>query len=307
MTEPNTLPPAVSVILVTFNGWEFTHRCLERLFSEPFDGGLEVVIVDNASSDGTPDKLRSTFPQVRLVESGYNAGFGTACNLGFDVARGEFCVLLNNDALLESGQLAALLDSYRELGLSGIYTARVVDENGCEEASCFRDISANDLLRDTVLLMSTALKRHTYALSSVDDEALAIEACSGAFWLCPRGLWEKVGGFDEQFFMYYEDIDLCRRARSLGYGCYVNTRISIRHDCGGSSTGNINRLRTVDRSQRLFYRKHYGRTGAFKARLYQVLRSAPRTLVHGLLGFDEHHRRASAMHAALLYEAIFQP
>jgi GT2 family glycosyltransferase len=292
------------MVLVTFNGWQHTSNCLARLFSQTFSVPFEIIVVDNASSDGSARKIREHFPAVRLIESQHNVGFGAACNLGLKQATGNFYVLLNNDALIDAEQLDQLLQTYQRLGLNGIYTARIVDGNGVEEASCFREITPIDLFLDTFMLMSSALRRHTYSLESCDHEALEIEACSGAFCLFPQTLWQHTGGFDERFFMYYEDMDLCRRSRALGYGVYVNTRVTLFHEGGGSALGNVWRASTVDHSQRLFYRKHYGTYGIVITRMHQFLRSAPRALVHGLLSFSPRQREMRRMHARLALDAI---
>lgn len=304
MTPENAATPAVSVILVTYNAWEYTRRCLQHLLRNTFAAGLEVIVVDNDSSDGSAQRTRQTFPTVQVVDAGSNLGFGAACNLGMQLAQGEYIALLNNDALLDSAQLDTLLRVYQQRELNGIYTARIVDENGTEEASCFRDTSPNALLASAFTLMSSALRKATYSLDHEQDKALEIEACSGAFMLFPASLAMNTGGFDENFFMYYEDIDLCRRARLLGYKCYVNAAMSIEHSCGGSAGDHLQRGSLIDTSQRRFYRKHYGRTGAAKARLFQVLRSAPRVLAHALLAFSGNQRRECQLHFRLLRDAL---
>ena len=304
MTDATGCSASLSLVLVTHNGWQHTAACLAQVFAQSFAAPLEVIVVDNASSDGTPENIRNAFPQVKLIESAANLGFGAACNLGLEDAAGDFYVLLNNDALVDAGQLEALVQAYQRHGLNGIYTARIVDADGAEEASCFRQITPADLLIDTFMLMSTALARHSYALAERDEEALDIAACSGAFCLFPRELWQQTGGFDERFFMYYEDMDLCQRARTLGYGVYVNTRITLLHKGGGSAPGNVWRARIVDASQRLFYHKHYGSWGLFAARLHQVLRSTVRAIIHGLFALNARHRALSSMHARLALDAL---
>lgn len=296
--------PTVSIIIVTWNAWDFTQRCLNHLFKDSFPLGLEVILVDNDSSDGTAQKAAEEFPQITVVESGDNIGFGKACNLGMTRARGEFGVFLNNDALLSGAQLEEMVRAYRARELRGIYTARIVDEQGDEEASCFRDISPNQLVLNALRTWETVKKKTAYQLTEMHDEAREVDWCSGAFWLFPKKGWLEAGNFDEAFFMYYEDVDLCNRWRSLGYKCYVNTRVNISHACGGSSTDNLERAKVVDRSQRYFYRKHYGAAGAAKARLYQLVRSGLRFPLFGLLVFSPRYRMESLLHFRLILSAL---
>jgi len=296
--------PTVSIIIVTWNAWDYTQRCLNYLFKDNFPPGLEVILVDNSSSDGTAKKAGEEFPHITVIESGGNIGFGKACNLGMTYARGEFGVFLNNDALLSGIQLEEMVRVYRERELKGIYTSRIVDEQGNEEASCFRDIGPNQLLLNAVRTWETIKKKTTYQLAESYNDAKEVDWCSGAFWFFPKKEWIEVGGFDENFFMYYEDIDLCNRWRNLGYKCYVNTRINISHACGGSSTNNIDRAKVVDISQRYFYRKHYGVSGALKTRLFQFIRSGLRFPIYGLLAFSPKYRAESLLHFQLMLGAL---
>jgi GT2 family glycosyltransferase len=219
-------------------------------------------------------------------------------------AQGEFGVLLNNDALLFPNQLSQLLDAYSRHHLRGIYTARIVDEQGREEASCFRAISPDKLLISAFLPLDRATRSSAYTLAHLQDEALEVDWCTGAFMLFPRKVWEECGGFDENFFMYYEDVDLCLRWRARGYGCHVNTLIDVQHACGGSSTNPVERARIVDKSQRYFYAKNYGAAGAIKSRAFQILRSALRCTAHGLLSFAPKQRSDCILHFNLLKAAI---
>jgi N-acetylglucosaminyl-diphospho-decaprenol L-rhamnosyltransferase len=306
MSAPANATPSISIILVTYNGWSHTRTCLENLLSQTLPSGFEIIVVDNGSSDNTPARLRADFPSVKVIESGGNVGFGAGCNIGLREARGEFCLLLNNDAVMLPEQIESMLEAYARLGLHGIYTARIVDNEGVEEASCFRDIKPAALLVDIFMLMSAATRRHTYTLAESNNEAMDIAACSGALCLFPRDLFVKTGGFDESFFMYFEDMDLCRRARALGYGVYANSLITVRHACGGSTHDNIQRAKVIDNSQRIFYRKHYGSLGIACTRIHQFARSVPRALVHGLMVWDERQRNLCKMHARLAVDALLQ-
>ncbi|MDE0952673.1 MAG: glycosyltransferase, partial [Halioglobus sp.] len=95
-----TLPQTVSIVLVAFNAWDLTRRCLEHLLNASSTLKIEVILVDNGSSDGTPERAEQAFPTVTVLRAGANLGFGRACNLGMTAAQGEFGVFLNNDALL---------------------------------------------------------------------------------------------------------------------------------------------------------------------------------------------------------------
>lgn len=200
----------------------------------------EVVVVDNHSRDGSIERLAARFaqcPQMQIVRNGANLGFGTGCNRGAQAASGDAIMFLNPDCLLEAGVttgLRAHLDADAGIGMVGVLQ---VDARGqVDPASRRRD----PLLR-RALLSASGLARVLRSAEGVEmamppQRALeAVDAVSGALMLVSRAAFARVGGFDEDYFLHFEDLDLCRRLRDAGYRVVCATDVRVVHAKGGSS------------------------------------------------------------------------
>lgn len=212
-------PPAVSVIIVNFNGRQHLPRCLDALQAQ--DGPpFEVIVVDNASSDESAAWVRERYPAVRVVALDRNTGFTGGNNRGAEVARAPLLVFLNNDTEVEAGWLAALVAARgagRDIGLV---------------ASCIvfmHDPTVLDSAGDSVTRAGGAFKRgHGAAAASYTAKQDVFGAC-GASCLVPKAVFDEVGGFDEDFFLSHEDVDLSYRVRLRGYRCVYEPAARVRH------------------------------------------------------------------------------
>lgn len=262
-------PIDVSVVIVSFNTKDLLRECLSTIHS---NSGLrvEVLVVDNASKDGSAAMLAEEFPQVSLTALDTNLGFAAANNVAFRQARGRYVVLLNSDAFLEEGtllQAVRLMDSHLHVGLAG---ARLVGRDGHWQPSArlFPSIS-NDLLALTGL--SSLFPRSKF-FGRADrtwadpEEAAETDWVPGAFSIIRRSVLQQVGHFDENFFLYYEEVDLCRRIKAAGFSVFYWPELKVVH-IGGESSKTIKRLSISSsgaqlslwrmRSALLYYRKHH--------------------------------------------------
>lgn len=270
--------PTVSVIVVSFNTREILSRCLERLVGECAGHDAEVIVVDNASRDGSADMVAQGFPQFSLVRSDTNLGFAAANNVGFARARGRYLVLLNPDAFLAPGALAAAvarIDASPRVGLAG---GRLLDKDGRLQPSGRLFPS---LLNEFLVLSGLAARFPQSRLFGRFDRTWADPACEarvdwvpGAFTIIRREALAAAGLFDERFFLYYEEVDLCRRVARAGYEIWYWPDVIVTH-LGGessktvtsedfSSSGSQLTLWRM-RSALLYYRKHHGAFGAWLA------------------------------------------
>lgn len=206
---------------------------------------VEVILVDNASHDGQPARAQSLHPDrrdFRLVENGRNLGFGSACNRGAALARGDALVFLNPDCLLDRDAIAALRDVAAAQPRIGMLGIDVLTPDG----RAARGNRRRDPTLRRALMAACGLARFESrypALAGVElppagDGAPRIEpvdAVSGACLFVPRPAFEAVGGFDEGYFLHAEDLDLCRRLRDAGYGVAVVHGVFARHAQGSSS------------------------------------------------------------------------
>ncbi|HEX5719126.1 MAG TPA: glycosyltransferase family 2 protein [Thermoanaerobaculia bacterium] len=241
-------PDEIAVVLVTHND---RARLLDALVSVR---NAEVVVVDNASTDGTAEVVRRAFPEVRLLESP-NDGYGAAANRGIAACSAPFVLLLNSDVVVRPGALRALagyLASHPRAGLAG---PRLENPDGTLQRSCFDFLGTARLA-----IEKTALGRMLGGWSvhyGPYDRPRTSPWVLGAALAIRREAFEAVGGFDPAFFLYGEEVDLCYRLWQAGWEIHYTPSAAVMH-VGGSSTAARSRFE-VQRveSARLFYRKHY--------------------------------------------------
>jgi GT2 family glycosyltransferase len=218
----------VSVVIVTWNGWSMLERCLAsvRALDPP---PLEVVVVDNGSSDGTVEHVRRTHPEARVVPLEHNLGFAGGNNAGARHASAKYLAFLNNDAEVARDWLAALTAPAELDETIGLVTSRIV----------FMDRPDTiDSAGDGYLRCGGAFKREHGGSSAPTDRPVEVFGACGAGFLIRRDLFEALGGFDEDFFMVYEDVDLSYRVRLRGLRCVYAPDATVLH-AGSSSIGHV--------------------------------------------------------------------
>jgi len=213
--------PRVSVCIANYNGEHVLGECLDSVLGQDLVGNIEIIVHDDASNDASLQLLRERYPQVRLIVSECNVGFCIANNRMVAQARGEFVLLLNNDAALASDALSTLVCEAERQQPQGILTLAQYDweSGGLVDRGCLLDPFYNPV-------PNLEIERR--------DVAMVIGAC---LWL-PRVLWEELGGFPEWFESIAEDLYLCCRARLAGYPVQVAGSSSYRHRQGASFGGN---------------------------------------------------------------------
>jgi GT2 family glycosyltransferase len=240
---------ALSIIIVSFNAAADLERCLESLHAAPPATPHDIVVVDNGSTDGSVETARR-WPDVRVVEVGANAGFARANNIGICESHGANILLLNNDTIVPPGtidRLVAELDRHPEVAVVG---PRLVDAAGRAELSFGRMIGPLNELRQKRIARSGAVDTLTRRRQYPDW-------VSGACLLVRRADAEAVGGLDEQFFMYIEDVDFCAAIRARGRRVLFTPDVEIVHLRGRSAaTATTATQDAYRRSQIAFYEKH---------------------------------------------------
>ena len=269
--------PDASVVVVSYNTRDLLRECLTNLFLQQ-GVSFETLIVDNASRDGSVDMVAAEFPMVHLLPQTVNLGFAAANNAAFPLARGRYVALLNSDAFLEAGALAqgvALMDAHPCTGIGG---GRLVGRDGSWQPSARM---APSVLSDFLTLTGLAAKYpHSRFFGRADrtwsdpSMAASVDWVTGAFSMIRADALRRVGYFDERFFLYYEEVDLCRRFRAAGYDVSYWPEIVVVH-LGGESSKTVEHLsmsRTGAqlalwrmRAAFLYYRKHHG-SGAWLAK-----------------------------------------
>jgi GT2 family glycosyltransferase len=212
--------PVASVIIVAYNGRDYLVDCLSSVLDDTGDAG-EIILIDNGSADGGAQFVRERFPGVRLVENRTNRGFAAACNQGAGEARAETLVFLNQDTRVHPGWLSGLLGALDDG--AGLATSKLIlmsdpgKINACGQDVHFSGLAfQRGFLRDGDGAACLTPRR--------------VNAVHGASFAVRRDLWGRLGGFDETFYMYYEETDLSWRARLAGFDCVYAPGSVVEHD-----------------------------------------------------------------------------
>lgn len=256
----------VSVLIISWNTCDLLAACLESIRQSNPACVVEVIVVDNASTDGSPKMVEKHFPEVRLIHSGSNLGFAKGNNLAMQHANGSMFALVNSDALVHPGcleTLAAYLDQHPAVGLVG---PRVIGGDGLLQRTC-RHLPGlwNTFCRALALdrIFGGRGIFSGYEVPPAQHELLhEAEVLSGCFCLARRSAVEQVGGLDEQFFFYGEDIDWCRRFKDAGWKMVFIPQVTATHFGGGStSKAPLRYSIEILRATLKYWRKHHGATG----------------------------------------------
>ena len=211
--------PRVSVVVVTFNARHDITRCLEGVFAQSY-ADLEVIVVDNASTDGTPDVVRHQFPRARLIVSRRNVGYGGGNNLGAATASGEIIVFLNPDAVPELGWLEHLARAMQQHGRQ-LATSKITLLRNQERLN-----SGGNLIHFLGLSFCRGLQAQRSRFATPE----LVSGASGAAFAISRQLFERLGGFDDTLFLYHDDVDLSLRALLAGEPCLYVPDAVVAHD-----------------------------------------------------------------------------
>jgi GT2 family glycosyltransferase len=253
---------SMSVAVINYNTREHLRRCLSSIRAE---APADIVVVDNASSDGSAEMVRACFPEVRLHAASVNHGYGAGCNRALEHSRAEFVLLLNSDTLLQPGCVDALsryLEAHPSVGLAG---PRLINPDGSLQRSCHRFPTPGITLLEMTPLRRVVRHlpwvRERYPRTWSHDRPKQVPWVTGAALAVRREAWAAAGGFDESYFMYQEEVDLSYRMLRAGWQTHFTPTGTVVH-IGGASTA---QYRSAMAEQHLtsvlrFYDRHHRAT-----------------------------------------------
>ncbi len=258
----------LAIVIVSHNTRSDLENCLQSLHEHPPHVPHEIVVVDNASRDGSVDAVRSRWPGVRVIPLNSNVGFASANNEGIRRTESELILLLNSDTIVPEGSLDRLIAALRELPNASIVGPKIVDGAGRAELSYGRMMTPLTELRQKLLLRYASPPR----LAAMTSKTRRVDWVTAACLLVRRRDAEAAGLLDERYFMYCEDVDFCAAVRANGGTVYFTPLAQIVHLRGRSwGTRSAASAESYGRSQLAFYRKHHPRWVPF-LRVYQGLR-----------------------------------
>jgi len=280
----------LSIVILCWNDLKVIGDCLSSIYTGTRNTEFEIIVSDNGSTDGSIDFIRSNFPQVRLLENGANLRFAKGNNVGIDISQGEYVLILNPDTIIHDGTLdkvVAYADRHPEAGAFG---CKVLNTDGSYQGCARPPYTLRSewfaaLFLGRLSFLSEWFQPGLYAGWNGDTER-SVGWLAGCFILIRGELLKRLRGFDEQFFYYYEDTDLCRRIWDAGYPILYTPDSAITHLKGQSTT---NRFAPVtfaldaEITRYLYYYKYYGRRGARNCRWSSLTGLLLRRLGFGLM------------------------
>lgn len=221
--------PKISVIIVSWNVADSLERCLKSIAETKYPN-LEIIVIDNASTDDSLKIIKKS-KNIIFIRNSKNNGFPKAVNQGLKKSTGDFLLLLNPDTIIPANFFTDSLSFFSNYPSAGIMGPKLSNPDGTSQGSVFHEQSIYSTFREFWL----GQKGLTGKYSPDVNTPITVDAVSGACMLFPKVTLDRIGYFTESVFMYYEDLDYCRRIRSEGFKVYFNPHISVIHEHGSSS------------------------------------------------------------------------
>ena len=254
----------LSILIISYNTRELTLACLRSVYEQTSGIDFEVIVADNASGDGSADAIATDFPQARLIRLEENIGFARANNLAARQAQGEYVLLLNPDTVILDQAITKALQFIRSHSDVGIVGGRTFYADGTlNYTSCHGRPTIWSLTCMGLGLASLFRRSRVFNPESLGawrrDTPRVVDAVTGCFLMISRQLWQRLGGFDESFFMYGEETDLCLRARAAGARCMICPDAKLIHHGGRSERARAERMIRLFRAKVQLLHKHWRR------------------------------------------------
>lgn len=280
----------LSIIIVSWNVRDYLARCLdsiaESLRLAPLSA--EIIVVDSASSDGTVELLKEAYPHVRTLPQSENVGFTRGNNIGLAVAQGEFLLLLNPDTEVRGAALAEMVRYLREHPQVGILGAHTLNTDGTHQSSRRRFPTLLTALFESTWLQPYAprgLLERFYVHDVADTDIAAVDWVQGSALMLRRAVYEQIGGLDEGYVMFSEEVDFCKRAKLAGWEVIYHGGVYVVHH-GGKSTEQVSAAKHIhfQRSKVRYFRKFHGVGAATVLRAFLIVSYAQQLFLEALKG-----------------------
>ncbi|WP_298236877.1 glycosyltransferase family 2 protein [uncultured Algibacter sp.] len=249
----------LSVVILNYNVQYFLHLCLKSVYKAVEKIEAEIIVVDNNSHDNSCKMVREVFPEAILIENKENFGFSKANNIGVSKAKGEYICILNPDTVVSDDTFIKLLEFSNQKDKLGVVGCKLLNGVG----SFLQESKRNIPSAITSLKKILGFPNKYYANNLVEDEIGEVDILVGAFMFIKRTCYEELGGFDEDYFMYGEDIDLSYRMLMAGYKNYYFGKTSCIHFKGESTLRDKNYARNFYGAMQIFYKKHFSKNSIF--------------------------------------------
>lgn len=277
----------LAISIVNYKTRELTSRCLESILHQNWQINYEIWLVDNASGEAEVDYFRHNFPQVKLIESKKNLGFAAGHNLALKKIKATYILILNSDTEVLENTLDGMVDFMDQHPKVGIASCKVLDFAGSLQPNGGDLPFGLSFISWLFNLETIGLKTKTFHQSDEPfyQDLREVGWVSGNFMMVRSVVFKKIGLFDEGYFMYFEDVDLCFRAKQAGFDVFINPSFSIKHKGGGSlDNPNLRQWSGEFKGLIYFYRKWFGRNAATFVKMLIIVSTILRIIVFAILG-----------------------
>lgn len=255
----------LSIIIVNYNTLELTRNCIRSIYNNTLGITYEIILIDNASSDGSPELFKKEFPNANFISNKKNLGFALANNQGIEIAQADNILLLNSDTLVIGDCLNKVLDFSKQTPDAGIIGCKVLNKDGSLQYSSFNEPT---LISETIFFTKSIIKNfwdpvtyYRYMKYWNHAEIRQVDSISGCFFWVKKDLFKKIGLLDEKIFMYYEDSEFCKRTKlKSDYKIYYFPFAQITHFGGASAPGEQknNSIINCFKAAQYYFTKCYG-------------------------------------------------
>ncbi len=284
----------LSIVVVSWNVRDVLRDCLRSIEQTHDDIAVEVIVVDSASTDGSPAMVATEFPQVTLIAVTENVGFPRGNNMGIAKAHGRYILLLNPDTVLHENALTHMvtyLENHLDVGVVG---AQLLNDDGSVQSSRRRFPTLTTAFFESTWLQAHAPQRilhRYYALDMADDQTADVDWVMGACLMTRQEIAQTIGGLDEGYFMYSEELDWCRRIKMAGWRVVYLPTAQVTHYQGKSSEQVVaQRHIYFNRAKLRYFRKYHGRLPTLLLRLFLLLNYLAQLLLEAGKGVMGHKR-----------------
>ncbi len=307
-TDPTTRAIDVSIGIAHRNNRDLLHNCVKSIFDSVESASIEVIVVDNASTDGSAEAVAQAFPAIRVLRNEVPRGYGASNNQAFAASSGRYFLVLNNDTLFTPRVLETLIAfSERQPG-AGCIACRILNTDGTLQHSCSYRFDLWNQIYDDLVPINLLARRSRFRSRMFHwdhNEVREVDVVLGAFMLFPREVYAQIGGFDETFEFFVEEFDICERVRRAGRRVMFTPDAVITHLGGQTFEAEpVRHYITSQQSRQRYFRKHYGAWQAYFLRATALAGVCIRLVGWGLAGLLARQRRTDARKMVAHYASV---
>lgn len=296
----------LSIIIINHNTKQLLHDCLDSIYVQK-QINTEIIVVDNASSDGSVEMVKMIFPEVKLIVNDINIGFGKANNQGAKIASGEYLLFLNSDTIMQKSAIDKISKYLEKQTINGAIGFKIINTNNSLQPSCGNFPTLTNLTLETLFLdRFIKFKKPYHILDTKKYQAeFKPDWVSGSCFMIKKNVFDKISGFDENFFLYVEEVDLCYRIMKHGYTNIYFPIETVIHKNRAGSTGKNPAIIFTHQNLIRYFRKHHNSLLLVMVYILFIIKGCIYSITGSVLGIFDIEQREKARGYFLLLLTLF--